>query len=945
MRHTGHVAFRGERRARARRRVGVVALVASLVAALLLTPVTASATQVEQSSTAIAGTTATSGIVKTADLSKFQPGNIISDQRFFDRGTMSEAQIQSFLQSKVPTCQSGYVCLKDWYDTSRATSADAMCGAYAGGYRERASTIIYKVAQACGINPQVILVMLQKEQGLVTHTWPSDWRYTIAMGQGCPDTAACDTRYYGFFNQVYGAAWQLKRYANPPGTSQYFTWYAPGKTWNVRWHPNASCGSSPVNIQNQATSNLYYYTPYQPNSAALRAGYGEGDGCSSYGNRNFFQYFTDWFGATQFVATGQIGDYWKSMGAGAGRLGEPIGPETTSSVNGGGTYQNFANAVVIVSGGVVSHHFYNSLIYDHYITWGAHNGALGWPRQTEDCSLRAGQCFTVYSNGVLGWTASTGVHSLTGAKSAAYFAAGGPTSELGIPIGPDRWVTSPQGSGVRNELSGGTIYSRDGGPIIILTAASIIRASYEAAGAEQGALGWPTMNESCDSGCRIQFQSGMIAWSYADGVYRLDDGVFAVYAASGGISGPYGVPQGSAKPLAGVVTPGSTQAFAGGTAYLPQGLPATMMRTSDPIAVRYRALGGPAGRLGWPTTSAVCQADRCRVEFQNGILDYSSAGGVQEVSPAVVPFARKATGPGTEIGIAVAAAISVSANGGGSKQQFSGGIVTRTTGGQDAFLTSPSLIRAAWEASGAEAGSLGWPSAPETCVQGTCYAPFMSGLLGWTSASGVQSIAGERFVDYIAAGGQAKFGIPTSGSEDLQGGTRQSFSRAIAYTVGDVTTLQMRDSLIHAKYMSTGGPTGLFGWPTSFEQCSGGVCFTLFQGGVMAWSPAAGVVVTSPNKAGAPTEGATARTSSRGTNGWTVPLTGGIAYLTAATAVTEFYSNSIIHLAYRDSGGPGGALGWPTGPERCSSSGCSASFEGGRIDWTASGGIATALTG
>ena len=238
-------------------------------------------------------------VIKTADLSRFQPGNIISDAAFFNSGSMGEAQIQSFLQSKVPACQSGYVCLKDWYDTSRTTSADAMCGAYSGGMRERASTIIFKVAQACGINPQVLLVMLQKEQGLVLHTWPSDWRYTIAMGQGCPDTAACDTRYYGFFNQVYGSAWQLKRYGNPAGTSQYFTWYAPGKTWNVRWHPNEACGSSPVYIQNQATANLYYYTPYQPNAAAIRAGYGEGDGCSSYGNRNFFQYFTDWFGATQ----------------------------------------------------------------------------------------------------------------------------------------------------------------------------------------------------------------------------------------------------------------------------------------------------------------------------------------------------------------------------------------------------------------------------------------------------------------------------------------------------------------------------------------------------------------------------------------------------------------------------------------------------------------------
>ena len=62
--------------------------------------------------------------------------------------------------------------------------------------------------------------------------------------------------------------------------------------------PQRGCGSSPVYIQNQATANLYYYTPYQPNAAAIRAGYGEGDGCSAYGNRNFYQYFTDWFGST-----------------------------------------------------------------------------------------------------------------------------------------------------------------------------------------------------------------------------------------------------------------------------------------------------------------------------------------------------------------------------------------------------------------------------------------------------------------------------------------------------------------------------------------------------------------------------------------------------------------------------------------------------------------------
>ena len=251
-----------------------------------------------------AATTATGTQVPMADLSQFRAGNIISDAVFFAKDTMTETEIQSFLNAKVPNCRSGYTCLKDWTDVSRSVPGDPMCAAYSGGVRERAARIIYKVAQACGINPQVLLVMLQKEQGLVSHVWPSDWRYRIAMGQGCPDTAACDSRYYGFFNQVYGAARQMKRYANPPGTSNFFNWYAPGRTWNILYHPNASCGRGPVHVANQATANLYYYTPYQPNAAALRAGYGEGDGCSAYGNRNFFNYFTDWFGSTQALTFG-----------------------------------------------------------------------------------------------------------------------------------------------------------------------------------------------------------------------------------------------------------------------------------------------------------------------------------------------------------------------------------------------------------------------------------------------------------------------------------------------------------------------------------------------------------------------------------------------------------------------------------------------------------------
>ena len=50
-------------------------------------------------------------------------------------------------------------------------------------------------------------------------------------------------------------------------------------------------------LKSQATANLYYYTPYTPNDAALKNLYGSGDSCSAYGNRNFWRFFHDWFGS------------------------------------------------------------------------------------------------------------------------------------------------------------------------------------------------------------------------------------------------------------------------------------------------------------------------------------------------------------------------------------------------------------------------------------------------------------------------------------------------------------------------------------------------------------------------------------------------------------------------------------------------------------------------
>jgi len=260
----------------------------------------------QASATTTAPTAVSQGLVESRDvkttLAGFDAGNLISDSVFQNKDSMTEAQIQSFFNSKVSKCLGGtdengkaIVCLKDFTITSVNRQADAYCNGYTGAANESAARIIYKVAQSCNINPQVLIVMLQKEQGLVTHTWPSAWRYNIALGQGCPDTAPCDPSYVGFFHQIYGAARQMQIYLE----GKWFQWYAPGKTWNILYNPNTACGSSPVYIANAATAALYYYTPYQPNAAALAAGYGTGNSCSAYGNRNFYNYFTDWFGSTR----------------------------------------------------------------------------------------------------------------------------------------------------------------------------------------------------------------------------------------------------------------------------------------------------------------------------------------------------------------------------------------------------------------------------------------------------------------------------------------------------------------------------------------------------------------------------------------------------------------------------------------------------------------------
>ncbi|TFD50794.1 hypothetical protein E3T55_08325 [Cryobacterium frigoriphilum] len=485
----------------------------------------------------------------------FNAGNIISDSIFYNSGTMSAADIQSFLNSKVANCASGYTCLKDYRADSTSQPARAAgCAAFAGRSGLSAAQIISEVSTACSINPQTLLVLLEKEQGLVTRTSPTDGIYRKATGYGCPDTAVCDSVYYGFFNQVYNAAFQFKKYQASPGGRGY----QAGRTNTIQWHPNAGCGSSQVYIQNQATAGLYLYTPYRPNQAALNNMYGSGDGCSSYGNRNFYRIFTDWFGATQgvaphgemvalyntgalglavtgpfvssigveqlfqsgwaywsessgaFLVAGAIGNTYRDKSGTSGGLGFPVAAER-SEANGGAS-QRFQRGWLYWSDRTGTHQT-SGAIADKYLASAGPAGGLGYP-MTDETALAGGGSSQQFEGAYIYWSEATGNQSVSGALASRLIDIGGPGSGIGHPVADE---SAAANGGTRQLFQNGSLYWSGGtGAFEVL---SPLDASYQQSGGPGGALGYPT------SGTRVfaeqefeqAFTGGLRQWSVANG--------------------------------------------------------------------------------------------------------------------------------------------------------------------------------------------------------------------------------------------------------------------------------------------------------------------------------------------------------------------------------------------------------------------------------------------
>lgn len=275
--------------------------------------------------------------------SEWRAGRIIDDSIFVDKNSMSVDSVQAFLNSKVGSggydsvlgqCDTNgarnarpysestraqysasrgkstkFTCLSNYYevpktDPGAGTPANNYGGKPIPAGAKSAAQLIWDAAQRYNISPKVLLVKIQNESAgpLTTDDWPYETQYTYALGAHCPDSgpggsANCDSNYAGFSIQINEAA-RLMRYYLDNMNQPWWPYKKPGNN-NVLWNVAPSgCGGSNVNIQTKATAALYTYTPYQPNQAALNNLYGTGDGCSAYGNRNFWRTYWTWFGTT-----------------------------------------------------------------------------------------------------------------------------------------------------------------------------------------------------------------------------------------------------------------------------------------------------------------------------------------------------------------------------------------------------------------------------------------------------------------------------------------------------------------------------------------------------------------------------------------------------------------------------------------------------------------------
>lgn len=255
----------------------------------------------------------------------FNPNHIIDDAVFNNTNTMTATAIDSFLNQFPNSC----ISPNNGFSAPDPTGYNPTSG-FIYGNNTSAGQVIYDAAQAYGINPEVILTTLQKEQSLVDGSAGcSVLRYAAATGYGCPDggttynysgvdlytingttvtsvsgTCVNTSLKVGFSQQVIRTAWLLE--FGLQRSEGNINWAVIKGNWNNSDDPQSCYGgpmtqgtyvrcpsgaaayydgyttidNTAVHMDTGATASLYWYTPHFA------------------GNENFFNIYEGWFGTT-----------------------------------------------------------------------------------------------------------------------------------------------------------------------------------------------------------------------------------------------------------------------------------------------------------------------------------------------------------------------------------------------------------------------------------------------------------------------------------------------------------------------------------------------------------------------------------------------------------------------------------------------------------------------
>jgi uncharacterized protein with LGFP repeats len=206
---------------------------------------------------------------------------------------------------------------------------------------------------------------------------------------------------------------------------------------------------------------------------------------------------------------GPIAGHWTSRG-GVQAVGYPV-TDTVCGTRDSGCYQLFERGRAYASART-GPAFVRGGIGAAWQAARAEWGVLGYPTADERCGLAGGGCSQTFAGGSVLWSPATGARVLRGPMLTNWTARGG-VPALGYPVSS----TACGASGECYQLfQRGTAYVSSRSLFAVVRGG--IRERYAAAGAEWGALGYPTRDEICGGrGCSQDFERGSIHWTPAHG--------------------------------------------------------------------------------------------------------------------------------------------------------------------------------------------------------------------------------------------------------------------------------------------------------------------------------------------------------------------------------------------------------------------------------------------